>query len=191
MTALEKLTPELESAVMSAVTMAEVEDLYRPYRPKRRTRASIAREKGLEPLAKLLFTGLDGEGRITRESAEGLAEGFVDPEKEVNSVEEAIQGAKDIIAEDLSDDAEIRKRLRERIQQSGALRSAANTEEDTVYRLYYEFQEPLKRLQSHRPGRAGGNAKGVGAARGVRAGAGDTAEGVFQTSVSGAPEGDR
>ena len=135
-TALEKLTPELESAVMSAATMAEVEDLYRPYRPKRRTRASIAREKGLEPLAKLLFTGLDGEGRITRESAEGLAEGFVDPEKEVNSVEEAIQGAKDIIAEDLSDDAEIRKRLRERIQQSGALRSAANTEEDTVYRLY-------------------------------------------------------
>ena len=148
-TALEKLTPELESAVMNAATMAEVEDLYRPYRPKRRTRASIAREKGLEPLAKLLFTGLDEDGKITKESAESLAGGFVDPEKDVNTVEEAIQGAKDIIAEDLSDDAEIRKKLRERIQQSGALKSSASTEEDTVYRLYYDFQESLKKLQSH------------------------------------------
>ncbi len=148
-TALEKLTPELESAVMNASTMAEVEDLYRPYRPKRRTRASIAREKGLEPLAKLLFTGLDENGKITRKSAEDLAEGFVDPEKDVNSMDEALQGAKDIIAEDLSDDAEIRKRLRERIQQGGALKSSANTEDDTVYRLYYEFQESLKKLQSH------------------------------------------
>ena len=145
-TALEKLTPELESAVMNAATMAEVEDLYRPYRPKRRTRASIAREKGLEPLAKLLFTGLDEDGKITKESAESLAGGFVDPEKDVNTVEEAIQGAKDIIAEDLSDDAEIRKKLRERIQQSGALKSSASTEEDTVYRLYYDFQESLKKL---------------------------------------------
>ncbi len=148
-TALEKLTPELESAVMNAATMAEVEDLYRPYRPKRRTRAGIAREKGLEPLAKLLFTGLDDDGKITKESAESLAGSFVDPEKDVNTIEEALQGAKDIIAEDLSDDAEIRKKLRERIQQGGALKSSANTEEDTVYRLYYDFQESLKKLQSH------------------------------------------
>ncbi len=148
-TALEKLTPELESAVMNAATMAEVEDLYRPYRPKRRTRAGIAREKGLEPLAKLLFTGLDDDGKITKESAESLAGGYIDPEKDVNTIEEALQGAKDIIAEDLSDDAEIRKKLRERIQQSGALRSTASTEEDTVYRLYYDFQESLKKLQSH------------------------------------------
>ncbi|ANU56017.1 RNA-binding transcriptional accessory protein [Acutalibacter muris] len=148
-TALEKLTPELESAVMNAATMAEVEDLYRPYRPKRRTRAGIAREKGLEPLAKLLFTGLDDDGKITKESAESLAGGYIDPEKDVNTIEEALQGAKDIIAEDLSDDAEIRKKLRERIQQGGALKSSANTEEDTVYRLYYDFQESLKKLQSH------------------------------------------
>ena len=148
-TALEKLTPELESAVMNAATMAEVEDLYRPYRPKRRTRAGIAREKGLEPLAKLLFTGLDDDGKITKESAESLARGYIDPEKDVNTIEEALQGAKDIIAEDLSDDAEIRKKLRERIQQGGALKSSANTEEDTVYRLYYDFQESLKKLQSH------------------------------------------
>ena len=148
-TALEKLTPELESAVMNAATMAEVEDLYRPYRPKRRTRAGIAREKGLEPLAKLLFTGLDDDGKITKESAESLAGGYIDPEKDVNTIEEALRGAKDIIAEDLSDDAEIRKKLRERIQQGGALKSSANTEEDTVYRLYYDFQESLKKLQSH------------------------------------------
>lgn len=148
-TALEKLTPELESSVMNAATMAEVEDLYRPYRPKRRTRAGIAREKGLEPLAKLLFTGLDDDGKITKESAESLAGGYIDPEKDVNTIEEALQGAKDIIAEDLSDDAEIRKKLRERIQQGGALKSSANTEEDTVYRLYYDFQESLKKLQSH------------------------------------------
>ncbi len=148
-TALEKLTPELESAVMNAATMAEVEDLYRPYRPKRRTRAGIAREKGLEPLAKLLFTGLDDDGKITKESAESLAGGYIDLEKDVNTIEEALQGAKDIIAEDLSDDAEIRKKLRERIQQGGALKSSANTEEDTVYRLYYDFQESLKKLQSH------------------------------------------
>ena len=148
-TALEKLTPELESAVMNAATMAEVEDLYRPYRPKRRTRAGIAREKGLEPLAKLLFTGLDDDGKITKESAKSLAGGSIDPEKDVNTIEEALQGAKDIIAEDLSDDAEIRKKLRERIQQGGALKSSANTEEDTVYRLYYDFQESLKKLQSH------------------------------------------
>ncbi len=148
-TALEKLTPELESAVMNAATIAEVEDLYRPYRPKRRTRAGIAREKGLEPLAKLLFTGLDDDGKITKESAESLAGGYIDPEKDVNTIEEALQGAKDIIAEDLSDDAEIRKKLRERIQQGGALKSSANTEEDTVYRLYYDFQESLKKLQSH------------------------------------------
>ena len=91
---------------MNAATMAEVEDLYRPYRPKRRTRAGIAREKGLEPLAKLLFTGLDDDGKITKESAESLAGGYIDPEKDVNTIEEALQGAKDIIAEDLSDDAE-------------------------------------------------------------------------------------
>ena len=144
------LTPELEQAIESAATLAEVEDLYRPYRPKRRTRASMAKEKGLEPLAQLLFAGKDPEGRWLRARPEELAQPYLVPEKGVETLEDALQGAKDIIAEDLSDDAGIRKRLRERLQRSGSLRSVAATEEDTVYRLYYDFSEPLRRLQSHR-----------------------------------------
>ncbi len=145
-----KLTPQLSEAIDRASTLAEVEDLYRPYRPKRRTRAGVAREKGLEPLAKLLLTGKDGEGRILRQSPEELAAEYVDPEKGVETVEEALQGAMDILAEDFSDDAAIRKSLRAMLQRNGALRSVAAKEEDSVYQLYYDFSEPLKRLQSHR-----------------------------------------
>ena len=144
-----KLTPQLEEAIGRAATLAEVEDLYRPYRPKRRTRAGIAREKGLEPLAQLLKAGKDETGRRLRQSLEELAQSWVDPEKGVETWEEALQGAKDIMAEDLSDDAGIRKELREMLQRNGALRSVAAKEEDSVYQLYYEFQEPLKRLRSH------------------------------------------
>ena len=144
-----KLTPELEQAIESAATLAEVEDLYRPYRPKRRTRASMAKEKGLEPLAQLLFAGKDPEGRWLRARPEDLAKPYLTPEKGVDTLEDALQGAKDIIAEAFSDDAAIRKRLREKLQRTGSLRSAAATEEDTVYRLYYDFTEPLRRLQSH------------------------------------------
>ena len=148
--AQEKLSPELAAAIDAAATLAEVEDLYRPYRPKRRTRASIAREKGLEPLAQMLLTGADEKGRrLSLPELEAAARAFADPEKGVESPEDALQGAKDILAEDFSDDADARKQLRGEIQRRGGLRSAANTEEDTVYRLYYDFQEPLKRLQSH------------------------------------------
>ncbi len=146
----EKLTPELAAAIDSAATLTEVEDLYRPFRPKRKTRASVARERGLEPLAQHIFTGMGPDGkRLGAASLEALAARFVDGEKGVPDLDAALQGAKDIIAEDFSDDAAIRKSLREKMQRSGAVKSAASTEEDTVYRIYYDFQEPLKKLQSH------------------------------------------
>ena len=145
-----KLTPELVAALDRASTLAEVEDLYRPYRPKRRTRASVARERGLEPLAQLLKTGQDAKGRKLGQTPEELAVPYVNLEKGVETPEEALQGAKDILAEELSDDAVIRKRLRAMLQKNGSLRSLAATEEDSVYSLYYDFTELLKRLQSHR-----------------------------------------
>ncbi|MCH5353338.1 MAG: RNA-binding transcriptional accessory protein [Acutalibacter sp.] len=145
-----KLTPELAEAIDKASTLTEVEDLYRPYRPKRKTRASVAREKGLEPLAAMIFSGKDENGnRLNLETLSRLAESYVNLEKGVETPEDALQGAKDIIAENFSDDAALRKQLREKIWRNGTLRSAANTEEDTVYRIYYEFEEPLRRLQSH------------------------------------------
>ena len=138
-----KLTEELSAAIDAAATLAEVEDLYRPYKQKRRTRGSVAREKGLEPLAAAIFAQ-DG-----RDPA-ALAEGYVDPEKGVNTVEEALQGANDIIAEDLSDDAGIRKALRELIQRRGSLVcKATDPEADTVYKLYYDFNGPISRLMDH------------------------------------------
>ncbi len=140
-----KLTEELSALIDAAATLAEVDDLYRPYRPKRRTRASIARERGLEPLAELFFTG-KGES----DDPYVLARDYIDEEKGVFSEQDAINGAKDIIAENLSDDADIRKRLRAQIQRLGVLRSEKTGEEDSVYRLYYEFEEKISRLQSHR-----------------------------------------
>ncbi len=137
-----KLTPELAAALGQATTLAEVEDLYRPYRPKRRTRASIAREKGLEPLAEALR---QGKGQ----DALALAQPYVQPEKGVETAEEALQGASDILAEELSDDAALRKRLRNHIQRTGVLQAKGATEEDTVYRLYYDFAERVTKLQSH------------------------------------------
>ena len=139
-----KLTEELSGALTAAATLAEVEDLYRPYRPKRRTRATIARERGLEPLAALLFA----QGRDCPAPMAEAAK-YVDPDKGVNTAEEALQGAGDIIAEDISDDAGVRKALRELLLRRGALVSRAAGEEDTVYRLYYDFQQPLSRLQDH------------------------------------------
>ena len=145
-----KLTPELAAALERAATLAEVEDLYRPYRPKRRTRAGVAREKGLEPLAQLLLAGKDAQGRPLRQSPQELAAPYVSPEKGVETREEALQGACDILAEGFSDDAAIRKRLRAMLQKNGVLRSVAAKEEDSVYSLYYDFSEPVRRLQSHR-----------------------------------------
>ena len=139
-----KLTEELSAAIGAAVTLAEVEDLYRPYKQKRRTRATVAREKGLEPLAALLFAqAKDGP------APEEAAKDFLDPEKGVETVADALQGANDIIAEDISDDAAIRKALRELMLKKARLVSRAATEEDSVYRLYYDFEQPLPRLQGH------------------------------------------
>ena len=140
-----KLTPELQSAVETAATLSALEDIYRPYKQKRRTRATIAREKGLEPLAALLF----GQ-ELKSGSLEALALPYVDPEKDVSSAQEALDGASDIIAEDISDNAEIRKSLKELIRARGLLVSKAAKEADSVYRLYYDFSEPVKKLQSHR-----------------------------------------
>lgn len=145
-----KLTAELSDAISRAVTLAEVEDLYRPYRPKRKTRAGMAREKGLEPLARAVASGKDEKGSsLDLEGLERLAKTYVNQEKAVASWEEALQGAKDILAEELSDHAGLRKRLRENLWRQGSLRSAAAVEEDTVYRLYYQFEGPLKGLKSH------------------------------------------
>ena len=139
-----KLTAELTAAIDRAKTLAEVEDLYRPYKQKRRTRATAAKEKGLEPLAALLFAQ---ERNCPR--PEEAAQGFIDPEKGVETIADALQGANDIIAEWISDDAAVRKSLRELLERRGTLRSLAATEEDRVYRLYYEFEQSLSRLQGH------------------------------------------
>ena len=139
-----KLTEELAAAIDGAATLAEIEDLYRPYKPKRRTRATVAREKGLEPLAQLLFA--QEESCPLPEEA---AADYVDEEKGVSSVEEALQGANDIVAEWISDDASVRKTLRELMLRQGRLTTAAATEEDSVYRNYYDFSSPLHKLQDH------------------------------------------
>ena len=138
-----KLTQELADAIDAAATLAEVEDLYRPYKQKRRTRASVAREKGLEPLAAAIFAQDGADPAV-------LAESYVNEEKGVASVEEALQGASDIIAEDLSDDAQIRKDLRELVNRKGVLTcKAEDPENDTVYRLYYDYSQPVSRLLDH------------------------------------------
>ena len=138
-----KLTQELSAAIDAAATLAEVEDLYRPYKQKRRTRGSIAREKGLEPLAAAIYVQ-DGQDPAI------LAAAYIDPEKGVETVEDALQGASDIIAEDLSDDADIRKSLRELVNRKGIFTcKAEDAENDTVYRLYYDFSQSISRLMDH------------------------------------------
>ena len=140
-----KLTPELKEQILAAQTLVVVEDLYRPYRPKRRTRATIAKEKGLEPLANIIML------QMTNKSIEEEAEAFVSEEKEVASVAEAIAGAKDIIAEHISDEADYRIRIRELTTKKGTISSAAkNPETQSVYEMYYEFEEPVKKLAGHR-----------------------------------------
>ena len=139
-----KLTDELRAAIENAPTLAELEDLYRPYKPKRRTRATIAREKGLAPLAELLFA----QRRDCPDPLEAASD-YVNPEKGVDSPEDALAGASDILAEQISDDAALRKTLRELLYRQGRLVTAAATEEDSVYRLYYEFSQSLSRLQGH------------------------------------------
>ena len=140
-----KLTEEFAAAVDAAATLAEVEDLYRPYKQKRRTRATIAREKGLEPLARLLFD----HGPAVDPGQAALP--FVDPEKGVDTAEDALQGANDIIAEEISDNADIRKELRELYLRRGLLvsKAAQKEPEDSVYRLYYDFKTPMGKVQGY------------------------------------------
>ena len=139
-----KLTDELVAAIDAAETLAVLEDLYRPYKPKRRTRATMAKEKGLEPLADVLFAQ-----KPDSPAPEILAEQYINPEKGVETVEDALAGASDIIAENISDDANIRALLRDLIARRGTLHSEAATEDDSVYRLYYNFDTAVSRLQGH------------------------------------------
>ena len=140
-----KLTKELKEQILAAQTLVVVEDLYRPYRPKRRTRATIAKEKGLEPLANIIML------QMTNKSIEEEAEAFVSEEKEVASVAEAIAGAKDIIAEHISDEADYRIHIRDLTAKKGTISSVAkDPEAQSVYEMYYDFEEPMKKLAGHR-----------------------------------------
>ncbi len=141
----EKMTPEIEAAISAAVTLVEVEDIYRPFKPKRRTRASIARENGLEPLAVKL---MEQENSTEPEKE---AEAFIDEEKKITDAQTALQGAMDIIAEDISDDADIRKKLRALAGEKGELVSkAADPEAESVYMNYYEYSEAIPKVANHR-----------------------------------------
>ena len=138
------LTEELESRLQAARTLSELEDLYRPYRPKRRTRATVARERGLEPLALWLMIQ-DPRGEPEKE-----AEKYIDTEKEVPDAESALAGARDILAETVSDDADVRRELREMMTREGVLVTRAAKEEESVYSMYYDFREPVRTMAPHR-----------------------------------------
>ena len=140
-----KLTEDLKIAITNAQTLVVVEDLYRPYRPKRRTRATIAKEKGLEPLAQILWM------QKTKKSLEEEAQVFVSEEKEVKSVQEALAGAQDILAEMISDEADYRIHIRKLTVKNGSISSAAKkTEETSVYEMYYDYEEPIEKIAGHR-----------------------------------------
>ena len=135
------MTEELEQKLSLAETMTEIEDIYRPFRPKRRTRATIAKEKGLEPLADLIWL------QIATDSVENMAKDFIDVEKGVETVQDALSGAKDIIAERISDDADLRKMLRTETVKNGFLTAKASDETaQSVYEMYYDFKEPIKKV---------------------------------------------
>ena len=140
-----KLTEELSAQIDNAQKLSELEDIYRPFRPKRRTRATVAKEKGLEPLSNILYLQ-----NLTNGDIDEIAAPFIDKEKGVNNTEEALAGAMDIIAEAVSDNAEHRKKIRELTEKNGLLVSKAATEEDSVYRLYYDFAEPVAKAVPHR-----------------------------------------
>ena len=140
-----KLTADLKKQILAAETLVVVEDLYRPYRPKRRTRATIAKEKGLEPLAAVITL------QKTKEPIEEVAKEYVNAEKEVKTVKEAIDGAKDIIAESISDEADYRIWIRKITEKKGKVISAAKDEKaESVYEMYYDFEEPVNKLAGHR-----------------------------------------
>ena len=140
-----KLTDELKEQIENAETLTELEDIYRPYRPKRKTRASVAKEKGLEPLSQFIYDGECDENAVLAK-----AEEFIDSEKGVETVEDAVSGAKDIIAENISDDANIRKRLRVVMNESASVSSKGASEDLSVYEIYAEFSESVKKIPGHR-----------------------------------------
>ncbi len=140
-----QLTPEISQGLEKAVTLQEIEDIYRPFRPKRKTRASVAKEKGLEPLADILM-----EQDPTLKDLEQIIKTFMNEEKGVESIEDALSGAMDIIGEIVSDHPVFRKNIREIILSEGQLVATAKTEEDSVYRMYYNYKEPLSKIPSHR-----------------------------------------
>ena len=141
-----KLTPEIEEALTNAKILTEVEDIYRPFKPKRKTRASVAREKGLEPLASLIME----QRRSYDKDISEIAEEFVNEEKGVKKAEDAIAGAKDIIAEDISDNAEYRKAIRALTHDHGLIVSKKAKDEDSVYSSYYDYNESIKKIPGHR-----------------------------------------
>ncbi len=140
----EKMTEEISAALDKASTVAEIDDIYRPYRPKRKTRASVAADAGLTPLAELMLA------QSTDVDINAEAEKYLNPEKKINTAEDALHGAMDIIAETVSDNAAFRKWIREYTMKNGLLSTKAKTEDDSVYRMYYDRAEPLKKLASHR-----------------------------------------
>ena len=139
-----KLTEELQNTIVSALTMTEVEDLYRPFKQKKKTRATIAKAKGLEPLANIIFEQKD------KRDINEIAKEFIDEEKDVKTVEEAINGAKDTIAEMISDVAEFRKDIRKIIYDKGVIATKASKDEKSVYEMYYDYNEAVKKIPSHR-----------------------------------------
>ncbi len=138
-----KLTEEISGALDAAVTLTEIEDIYRPFKQKRKTRAGVAREKGLAPLAELIAEQKEGFDKTA-------AEDYIDEEKGINTAEEALQGAMDIIAEDISDNAEHRKEIRAITAEFGSVITKAATEESTVYDMYYDYSERINKIPSHR-----------------------------------------
>jgi uncharacterized protein len=142
----EKMTEQIAAALSAAATLAEIEDIYRPYRPKRRTRASVAREKGLEPLAQAIFSQQEGSAEPIVIAAE-----YIDEEKGVSCAQDALQGALDIIAEDISDNADIRRRIRNLFTVTGVVNcTAADKNAESVYTMYYEYSEPVPKIPEHR-----------------------------------------
>ena len=141
----DKLTPELEKSIAAALSPAALEDLYRPFRPKRRTRGMLARERGLEPLAEAMRAPHRKRAEVLQRAATVL-----DPEQGLENVDDALAGAMDILAEDLSDDAKVRARLRSLVWREGQLSARQKQEGDSVYRLYYDYREPLSRVKGHR-----------------------------------------
>ena len=142
---LGKLDDELKAKIMNAKTLVELDDLYRPYKSKKRTRATVAREKGLDPLAQIILA------QEVKQSVKKIAEKYIDPEKEVNSAEDAINGAKDIIAEIISDNSEFRKKIRQNTFYTGQIETKAKDKDSTSeYELYYNYSEDVRRIPPHR-----------------------------------------